>query len=121
MMKLSESENEVNVVNDQIGSPTYTQDLAKLVCDMIISEKYGIYHATNEGFCSWAEFAKKIFELTDRKTVVNPVTSDELFLRAKRPLNSRLSKRSLDLAGFSRLATWENALVRYLKEMEKQI
>ena len=121
ILKLSENANEINVVSDQIGSPTYTKELAKLVCDMIATEKYGIYHATNEGFCSWAEFAKKIFELTGRKTAVNPITSDELFSGARRPLHSRLSKKSLDLAGFSGLTFWENALERYLKEMEQQV
>lgn len=121
MLKHSETQNEINVVNDQIGSPTYTKDLANLICDMIVTEKYGIYHATNEGFCSWAEFAKKIFELSGRQALINPVNSTEYYAKAKRPLNSRLSKKTLDIAGFSRLPRWENALERYLKEVEHQI
>lgn len=118
LLTLSESTNEVNVVDDQIGSPTYTRDLANLVCDMMVTEKYGIYHAANAGFCSRAELAKRIFELAGRETDVNPITSDELFSGARRPLNSRLSRKSLDLAGFSGLPSWESALERYLKEME---
>lgn len=120
MLSAAESGSVINVVNDQIGSPTYTKDLAGLICDMIVTEKYGIYHATNEGFCSWAQFAEKILELTGRKAVVNPVPTAEHSSAAKRPLNSRLSKRSLDNAGFSRLPHWENALERYLKEMEQK-
>lgn len=121
MLKLSEAKREINVVSDQIGSPTYTRDLARLVCDMIATEKYGIYHAANEGFCSWAEFADKIFSLSGKKVVINPVNSSEYHSTAKRPLNSKLSKKSLDDAGFNRLPCWENALERYLKEVEQLI
>lgn len=119
MLKLSETKEKINVVNDQIGSPTYTKDLAKLVCDMIVTEKFGTYHATNEGFCSWAEFAEKIFEFTGKNTVVNPVNSNDYSSKAKRPLNSKLSKKSLSNAGFSRLPDWDDALRRFLKEMEQ--
>lgn len=119
MLKLSETEENINVVNDQIGSPTYTKDLAKLVCDMIVTEKFGTYHATNEGFCSWAEFAEKIFEFTGKNMVVNPVNSTDYSSKAKRPLNSKLSKKSLSNAGFSRLPDWDDALRRFLKEMEQ--
>lgn len=119
MLKLSESKASIYVVNDQIGSPTYTRDLAQLICDMIVTEKYGIYHATNEGFCSRAELAQKIYLLKGKNTAVNPVFSDEYPTAAKRPLNSRLSKKSLDKAGFSRLPGWEDALERYIKEMEQ--
>ncbi len=121
MLKLSETKREIDIVSDQIGSPTYTKDLAKLVCDMIDTEKYGIYHATNEGFCSWAEFAEKIFKMTGKKTVVNHVLSADYSQKATRPLNSRLSKSSLDKAGFLRLSKWESALERYLKETEQLI
>lgn len=117
MLRLSETNSELKVVDDQIGSPTYTKDLARLVCDMIITEKYGIYHATNEGFCSRMEFADKIFKLAGRPVSVRPVSSAEYPVRAKRPLNSRLSKSSLDKAGFIRLPDWEDALERYLKEV----
>lgn len=119
MLKLSETKEKINVVNDQIGSPTYTKDLAKLVCDMIVTEKFGTYHATNEGFCSWAEFAEKIFEFTGKNIVVNPVNSNDYSSKAKRPLNSKLSKKSLYHAGFSRLPDWDDALRRFLKEIEQ--
>lgn len=118
MLRLSKTNKELNVVSDQVGSPTYTKDLAQLICDMIVTEKYGTYHATNEGFCSRTEFAGKIFELAGRDVRVNSVTSEEFSARAVRPLNSRLSKCSLDSAGFSRLPNWEDALERYLKEVE---
>lgn len=117
MLRLSETKKELNVVCDQIGSPTYTADLAPLLCDMIVTEKYGIYHATNEGFCSWAEFAKAIFEKSGKDVKVTFISSDKYPAKAKRPLNSRLSKASLDNAGFSRLPSWESALERYLDEI----
>ena len=117
MLRLSETKTELNVVCDQIGSPTYTADLAPLVCDMIVTEKYGIYHATNEGFCSWAEFARAIFEIAGKTVKVNSVASSEYPVKAKRPLNSRLSKRELDMAGFGRLPKWKDALKRYLAEL----
>lgn len=119
MLRLSETKKELNVVCDQIGSPTYTADLAPILCDMIVTEKYGIYHATNEGFCSWAEFAETIFKLSGKDVKVNRVSSLEYPVKAKRPLNSRLSKRSLDNVGFSRLPSWESALERYLSELRK--
>lgn len=118
MLRLSKTNKELNIVSDQVGSPTYTKDLARLICDMIVTEKYGTYHATNEGFCSRAEFAEKIFELAGRDVRVNRVTTEEYSAVAARPLNSRLSKCSLDSAGFSRLPNWEDALERYLKEVE---
>lgn len=119
MLRLSETKKELNVVCDQIGSPTYTADLAPILCDLIVTEKYGIYHATNEGFCSWAEFAETIFKLSGKDVKVNRVSSSEYPVKAKRPLNSRLSKRSLDNVGFSRLPSWESALERYLSELRK--
>lgn len=118
MLKLSETHDELQVVNDQIGSPTYTADLAPLLCDMIETEKYGTYHATNEGICSWADFAKAIFEKAGCKTKVNAIpTSEYKAAGAPRPLNSRMSKEKLVQNGFSKLPTWEDALDRYLKEL----
>lgn len=118
MLRLGKEQREVNVVCDQIGSPTYTADLAPLLCDMVVTEKYGTYHAANEGFCSWAEFAKEIFRQAGHATKVNFIPTSEYPTRAKRPLNSRMSKRSLDKARFSRLPAWQDALKRYLKEIE---
>ena len=123
MLKLADmGKTELNVVCDQIGSITYTYDLSKLLCDMIETEKYGIYHATNEGYISWAEFAKEIFKLSNRNVKINFVTTDEykklIPAQADRPLNSRMSKISLDKAGFNRLPDWKDAISRYLKEIE---
>ena len=121
MLKLGQDKKELSIVCDQIGSPTYTYDLAKLLCDMIETNKYGTYHATNEGICSWAEFAQEIFKLAHLDVKVNPITTEDYLKikpnQAKRPLNSRLSKKSLDDNGFNRLPTWQNALKRYLKEL----
>lgn len=121
MLKLADmGKTELNVVCDQIGSVTYTYDLSKLLCDMIETEKYGIYHATNEGFLSWAEFAEEIFKLSKKNVKINYVTTEEykkiVPSQADRPLNSRMSKKSLDEAGFNRLPDWKEALARYLKE-----
>ena len=120
MMKLGESRSELNVVADQIGSPTYTYDLAPLICDMIVTEKYGIYHATNEGYCSWADFAEYIFSITGQKVLVHHITSKEYPTKASRPKNSRLSKKSLDNAGFKRLPSWQDAVKRYINEKVKK-
>lgn len=117
MLKLSETRNELNVVCDQIGSPTYTFDLAKLVLDMIVSDKYGTYHATNEGICSWHEFACEIFKQAGIEMKVNAITSDQYPQKAKRPKNSRMSKEALKNAGFDLLPTWQDALSRYLIEL----
>ena len=123
MLRLSESHDSLNIVDDQIGSPTYTADLARLLVDMIETEKYGIYHATNEGFCSWAEFAKEIFTKAHKRVTVHPVSTEEYMKlnpnQAKRPLNSRMSKRALIEAGFKPLPTWQDALARYLEELGK--
>jgi len=123
MLKLANmGKTELNVVSDQIGSVTYTYDLSKLLCDMIETDKYGIYHATNEGYISWAEFAEEIFKQSGKNVKVNYVTTEEYLKmvpqQAKRPLNSRMSKESLDKAGFNRLPDWKDALNRYLKEIE---
>ncbi|WP_151681331.1 dTDP-4-dehydrorhamnose reductase, partial [Weizmannia acidilactici] len=99
MLRLAENHKEVNVVGDQIGSPTYTFDLARLLIDMIQTEKYGIYHATNEGFCSWAEFAEEIFRQSGKPVKVNSITTEEYPTKAVRPKNSRMSKQKLRGSG----------------------
>lgn len=121
MLNLAKTRKELSVVCDQIGSPTYTYDLSKLLCDMIETDKYGTYHATNEGICSWYDFAKYIFEINNIDIEVHPVkTKDYTATKAVRPLNSRLSKSSLDEAGFQRLPEWKDALKRYVKELNKK-
>ena len=119
MLRLADTKNELRVVCDQIGSPTYSKDLAKLVTEMIQTEKYGIYHATNEGYCSWYELAAKSFEAADKKIKTFPVTSEEYPTKAKRPKNSRLSKKSLTEAGFNTLPHWKDAVNRYIKNITK--
>ncbi len=120
MLRLSETHSQLRVVNDQIGTPTYTNDLARLLVDMIETEKYGYYHATNEGgFISWCEFAKEIFRRANRNVNVIPVTTAEYGLsKAARPFNSRLDKSKLAENGFKPLPTWQDALERYLKELD---
>ena len=103
--------------NDQFGSPTYTYDLARLLVDMILTDKYGIYHATNEGICNWYEFACEIFRQAGMKVDVAPVPASEYPTKAKRPENSRMSKAKLTENGFVRLPSWQDALERYLKEI----
>lgn len=117
MLNLSKTHTELNVVNDQIGSPTYTSDLAVLLADIIQSDKYGIYHATNEGTCSWADFAREIFKQARKAVTVNDVPATAYPTKAKRPYNSRLSKACLDKAGFKRLPAWQDAVKRYLQEL----
>ena len=114
MLRLAAERSEISVVCDQTGSPTYTKDLAVLLCEMISGCKYGVYHATNEGVCSWAEFADKIMELSKSETKIIPIPSSQYKSAAVRPANSRLSKSSLDRNGFSRLPHWEDALQRFL-------
>ncbi|MGN0542524.1 MAG: dTDP-4-dehydrorhamnose reductase [Acutalibacteraceae bacterium] len=114
MLRLASEKPEIRVVCDQTGSPTYTKDLAVLLCEMISGCKYGVYHATNEGICSWAEFADKIMELSKSQAKIIPIPSSEYKSAAVRPANSRLSKSSLDKNGFSRLPHWEDALQRFL-------
>ena len=119
MLRAGKKFNTLRVVNDQIGTPTYTYDLAKLLADMCNSEKYGYYHATNEGgFISWYDFTVEIFKQAGYTTAVVPVTTEEYGLsKAKRPHNSRLDKSKLTENGFTALPTWQNALARYLKEI----
>ena len=117
MLALAEKNDKVQVVNDQFGSPTYTYDLARLLVDMIQTDKYGIYHATNEGICTWYEFACEIFRQAGLTVDVAPVTADQYPAKAKRPSNSRMSKDKLEEMGFERLPSWQDALSRYLKEI----
>ena len=119
MLRLGGEREEVVVVADQIGSPTYTADLSELLCDMIATDRYGVYHATNEGFCSWYDFAVAIFAEAGLSTRVRPIATEEYPTKALRPKNSRLSKASLDRAGFSRLPDWRDALRRYVIELSK--
>lgn len=117
MLRLGKERKELNVVADQWGSPTYTADLAPLICDMIETEKYGVYHATNEGITCWAAFAAVIFKEAGISCEVHPIPTEAYPTRARRPKNSRLSKKSLDMAGFHRLPDWRDALKRYLVEI----
>ena len=114
MLRLAETHDCLRVVDDQIGSPTFTADLAPLLCDMLFTEKYGVYHATNEGFCSWAELAEVVFRLTGKDIAVHHVSTEDYGAKALRPKNSRLSKASLDAGGFTRLPMWEASLARML-------
>ena len=119
MLRVGKDRDEVSVVCDQIGSPTYTVDLAKLICDILITDKYGIYHATNENVCSWADFTEEIYRQAGYDTKVRRVTTEEYGAKAPRPKNSRMSKKSLDEKGFNRLPTWQDALARYLEELKQ--
>ncbi len=120
MLNLSKTHQKLRVVCDQIGTPTYTYDLAKLLCEMVVSKEYGYYHATNEGgYISWCDFAKEIFKMKNLSTEVIPVTTSEYGVsKAKRPYNSRLDKQKLTDAGFTRLPHWKDALKRYLSEID---
>lgn len=120
MLSLGREKDEIRVVRDQIGSPTYTADLAPLLCDMIATDKYGIYHATNEGICSFAEFAQEIMRQAGLSAKIVPIASEEYPSPVVRPKNSRLSKASLDRAGFRRLPDWKDALARYLEEIAER-
>jgi len=114
MLRLGQERKEIKVVCDQIGSPTYTFDLAKLLCDMIQTDKYGIYHATNEGYCSWYEFACEIFKIAGMDVKVIPIKSEEYSTRAKRPRNSRLSKENLVEKKISVLPKWNTSLEKFI-------
>ena len=114
MLRLSKANNLLSIVNDQIGSPTYTKDLSRLLVDMLETSKYGLYHATNEGYCSWYEFANTIFKLANINIDIKAINSNEYASRAKRPMNSKLSKDKLIEYGFKPLPHWEDALKDYL-------
>ncbi|NMH70522.1 dTDP-4-dehydrorhamnose reductase [Bacillus sp. RO3] len=120
MLRLAETQNELNVVGDQVGSPTYTFDLARLIIDMIQSDKYGIYHAANTGFCSWADFAQEIFRQANLDINVNSISTEEYPTRAVRPKNSRMSKQKLIKNGFHPLPKWQDALEHYLIELTQR-
>jgi dTDP-4-dehydrorhamnose reductase len=123
MLKVAENHDIVRVVNDQIGTPTYTFDLARLLVDMLESDKYGYYHATNEGgYISWYDFTCEIYRQAGRKVNVIPVSTEEYGLsKARRPFNSRLDKSKLLQEGFRPLPDWKDALSRYLKELDGEI
>jgi len=125
MLKLSETKKELNVVCDQIGSPTYTVDLAKLLVEMSYTNKYGTYHVNNDGYCSWSEFARYIMESNGKSTKINPVTTEEYLeitgtKQAYRPRNSKLDKSKLVENGFEMLPSWQDATDRYCKELIKK-
>lgn len=115
MLRLSENNSRITVVNDQFGSPTYTYDLARLLVDMVLTDKYGIYHATNEGICTWYDFACEIFRQAGIEMEVVPVSAAEYKAKAKRPENSRMNKDKLVQNGFERLPSWQDALKRYME------
>ena len=119
MLNLGKTRDHLTVVNDQFGSPTYTYDLAKLLVDMVLTDKYGFYHATNEGICTWYEFACEIFRQAGLDVKVDPVSADQYPAKAKRPSNSRMSKEKLTENGFEKLPTWQDALQRYLPLIEQ--
>ncbi|HDX9638863.1 TPA: dTDP-4-dehydrorhamnose reductase [Bacillus mobilis] len=121
MLRLGETRNELNVVGDQIGSPTYTYDLARLLVDMVVTKKYGTYHATNEGFCSWAEFAQEIFEIAGQDVKVNSITTEEYPTRAVRPKNSRMSKQKIIDNGFKPLPVWQEATKHYITQLQQEV
>ena len=118
MLNLGKTHDTLTVVDDQIGTPTYTYDLAKLLVDMLEKEEYGKYHVTNEGgYISWCDFAKEIFRQAGMDVKVTPVSSDQYPAKAKRPSNSRMEKNKLTQHVFERLPSWQDALSRYLKEI----
>ena len=112
MLRLAETKDELTVVSDQIGSPTYTYDLSRAIIKLIQTNSYGIHHITNEGICSWNEFAKEIFRQANKQTIVHPILSEDYPTKAKRPLNSRLQKNVIQLR------SWEEALSHFLKELK---
>lgn len=117
MLRLGKEKESIDVVGDQYGSPTYTYDLSRFLVDLIETEKYGIYHATNEGYCSWYDFASEIFKLAGYNLEVNSIDSSHYPTKARRPKNSRMDKSILDVKGFKRLPEWQDALKRYLEEI----
>lgn len=121
MLKLAENNNKLRIINDQFGSPTYTPDLAKFLLDISNTDKYGIYHATNSGITNWYEFAQTIFKLNNINIELEPITTKEYKTNAKRPLNSKLSKKSIIDNNFNLLPEWQDALKRYTKINKKQL
>ena len=126
MLKLSDNHDTLSVVDDQIGSPTYTVDLARLLVDMSATDKFGTYNATNEGYVSWADFAEYIFKINNKNVLVKHVSTEEYLemtgtVQAYRPRNSRLSKDKLEANGFNRLPSWEDATRRYSHELKEKV
>lgn len=119
MLKLAENHDTIRVVNDQFGSPTYTYDLARLLVDMVLTDKYGVYHATNQGICSWYDFACAIFKEAGVSVNVVPVTTAEYGAKAKRPANSRMNQDKLTQMGFEKLPSWQDALKRYVRTLSE--
>ena len=119
MLRLSEDHDRLTVVDDQVGSPTYTPDIARLAVDMILSRQFGTYHVANAGLCSWYEFAKEIFADAGRKVEVVPVSSEAYAAKAKRPHNSRMDISKVEKNGFRPLPAWQDALMRYLEELRR--
>jgi dTDP-4-dehydrorhamnose reductase len=117
MLNLAKTHDTIRVVDDQVGSPTYTFDLARLLVDMVLTDRYGIYHATNEGICSWYDFACAIFEEAGVDVKVIPVSTEEYAAKAPRPANSRLDKEKLTENGFEKLPPWRDALKRFLLQL----
>lgn len=117
MLRLGRERSVVRVVDDQIGSPTYAADLASAMASLILTSRYGVYHITGEGYCSFAHLADAALRASGSRCHVEPIPTSEYPSAARRPLNSRLDKRCLDAAGFPRLPIWEDALARYLAEM----
>lgn len=117
MLKLAETKPEISVVCDQVGSPTYTRDAARTICDILSTDRYGAYHVSNEGTCSWSEFAAETMRLAGRNTAIKPIASADYPARVRRPYNSCFSKKELDANGFSRLPHWKDALARFLMEI----
>ncbi|XJZ26966.1 dTDP-4-dehydrorhamnose reductase [Bacillota bacterium Lsc_1132] len=120
MIRLGEERGEVGVVHDQVGSPTYTVDLASFMLELMVTDKFGTYHATNSGVCSWYEFAVEIFKQAGLNVKVNPLTTDQFPRPAKRPSYSVLSKKKLVEQGFTPLRNWKEALIAYVKEAEEK-
>ena len=116
MLRLGKERDEISVVADQVGSPTYTPDLSRLLVEMIKTDKYGVYHATNEGYCSWYEFAREIFKQAGINVKVNPIKTEDYPTRARRPKNSRLSKQTLENKSIHKLQLWADALKMYFME-----
>lgn len=114
MLRLGKERKEISVVADQFGAPTYTADLAPLLCDMVMTDKYGTYHACNSGCCSWAEFAQEIFRAAGMDIKVIPIRTEEYLVKAKRPKNSKLSMAFLKKQGFKEMLSWRTSLQNYL-------
>jgi len=120
MLRLAEERDKLTVVADQYGTPTYTKDLVWVIEKLMMTDFYGVYHASNNGSCTWYEFAQKIFELAEKKVIVEPVSTDEYPVKAKRPQHSILENRMLKLRGLDVMRPWEEALRDYLRNEMKR-